>query len=362
MNRLRLPALALCLVFAGCEFPSGGGTDAGTASLFVDAGPSTDTTDINGFSWDPEVMTWYWGFFGGPDSPAPAYLSPLTPLFGLSEVSGVEVLIIDPTTGQPVASSPDTSAVDGGTWFVPGVPSSSPAPYLALGTGGAYTPHGETYGIPDPPPTNYLPTLTLRPIATTYSQCSAQQAVMVGDNGILQAVALKLGITVSALFDNYGGVFVWELYQPNPANPLDVTPADGVTVTASAGTVFNLDWAPPFDGDPMRSERGYIVVDDTKSPIGVSVVLVPYDVTDPVTFQPTDPITQAELDSGGSARLRPWEYFPVTIPSVPGTVEFAPVPLFGQDPAPSDAGTPIGAGGGGGGIAGGIPPWACFPF
>ena len=94
----------------------------------------------------------------------------------------------------------------GGEWLLTDVPSRDGAPFLpvALGTGALPT---EQIGPPLPPtpPSEYVPTLTVRPIVTRNPTCAGMDVAHVSKNGVLEAVAKYLSRPASQRHHRLGG-------------------------------------------------------------------------------------------------------------------------------------------------------------
>jgi len=185
--------------------------------------------------------------------------------------------------------------------------------------------------------------MDLKPIATRFNYCMGQPAALLGDTGILEAVAKHLTLTgtdttVTDLSSpaRFGGVVVWWMLQPSGAGVH--VPAFGTSIEANVGQVLNVNWAPPGALPPdVQSERGFFV--DAEAPVsgmGIVVTLLPAKAGPPapVQFTAIDPVTDAEQG-------RPWAFPPL------GPITVGPGISFGELPA----------------IAGGSAPpeWVCLP-
>jgi hypothetical protein len=343
-----------CLLGAGCQESS-----APVESTFIPeaeylpAGSVTLQTRVSGVAWDPEAFYSYVFYCGGPNCFIPQYLSEGVPMYLRSAVRGASVLAFDPMAAMPVGAPATADAL--GIWTLPNGPSRSTAPFFILSTGQGALPT-EIIGPPFPPtpPTTYLPTFTLRPIRTVAGACGSQEAIQMGSNGILEAVAKYLSVVkgkptmVRDFLDpaQYHAVTVVGMFAAG--NPLLRLAAAGTSLEASFGggpdkvnfPVYYVDFAPP--GTPpanLRSTRGFIVSDTPTTPTGFAVVLVPTSSPRPpiVTYTITDPVTAA-------APRRPWVFPPVSAPPAPTVIGFLPaqmhysqpnVPIYADPPPPA---------------------------
>lgn len=340
-----LLALLGCSLGSACTLESNSAPLQSQASIYVDGG--VDVTSFSGVSFDPEAFFAIAAGCGSPDCPPP-FLAPGIPAYEGSLVSGAQVQVFDPDQGAPAGS---TNSASDGQFSIDGIPSRSTSPYFMLASGGAIN---SDPSLPQVPAASYQPTFAMRPIMASYSSCLFQQAPVIGDKGILEAVAKYLtskgtATTAADLLDpsKYGGVAIWWLYQPGL--PVAQIPAFGTRTDADQGTVLQIDWAPPGTlGLAIQSTRGFYVAEGaTMSPLGVTVIVLPASASGPafVTFTPTDPTTDA-------TQGRPWQFGSITAPVVPGVVSFAGIQLF-PSPAPDDPG-PLPA-------SEGAPVWLCLP-
>jgi hypothetical protein len=340
-----LKAIVLLFALAGCQ-PRYSGADAGRLVLEAKVERSTN---VIGHVWDPEA------FFAGTAScgmtcPIPPLTVPGLPFYEGSVVAGATVAIFDPIAGKPDGISNVTGA--DGIWEVKGVTSRSNPPMfaaashdpLALAGKPALSPFGPPF-LPTIAPATYVPTFSLRPIATGWAQCLGQVAGLLSNNGILQAVAKfrtskGMNTQVNDLLDpqKFGGVVVWWSWLPSDS--FVRVPAYGTTVTASVGTVLNLNWAPPgTKSQTIQSARGFYV--DEAAPvsgIGLTATVLPPGTgfTTDVQFTAVDKV---QLPAQG----RPW-VFPA-LPPIP----VAPGASFGQFPAFQAGDVPA------------PPKWVCLP-
>jgi hypothetical protein len=347
-NAALIPALCL-LALAGCDtnVPAPPST---SDALVVDV-PAL-TTRIAGVSYDPEAYLFAYGMCGGPSCTVPAYLSEGIPMYDSSILIGGEVQAFDVVKGEATASSLQPTD-DHGLYTIEGVESREDPPFFLTTSGGSLIDLGSKAPFPPAPPGNYPPAFTLKPIVTRSGGCFAQQALQISDVGILQAVANAAtasgtATTVNDLLDpsQHAGVGVWFLLQPGDDGTF--VPATGTTISSSAGTVLNIDWAPPGALPPEagQSDRGFYVTTEATSPIGVAVVVLG-PLTGPpetITFTAVDPTTDA-------ATARPWNFPPLDLTLAPGMVSIAPLQLMAAvDPNAGD------------GAPGGQPPtWLCLP-
>jgi hypothetical protein len=281
-------------------------------------------------------------------APAPCPVDPATyaglPGYDLSVIGGAKVTAVDSTRSAATfrAAKPSASA---GEWIIDAVPFRTGAPYFALSEVGpaGRNPVPPANGFPVPPAATYVRTLDLKPIVADYTVCMGQQTVIMGNNGILEAVAKYLTstgtpTTVQNLLEpaKYSGVVVLWLMQPYFAGVH--VPAFGTKVEASHGTVLNIDWAPPGSGSAaLQSARGFLVdPSPAASPMGIAVVLLrPADAGRPLTVVAKDPVTKANEG-------RPWEF-----PSIP-PIEAASGMISFREVLALAPGVPLS-------------PWTCWP-
>ena len=258
MRATFLVALAL-LAQTGCDDGSSALPDQG---LYTDGGFTSAT--IEGYVWDPEV---FWNALAScppvnGQCPLPPIILPGTPLYGQAAVANALVGLFDPT--QPTQTMPlpymaeAPTRFDGG-WDVVGVPLRPAPPFFAV----AATIPGMGADGGAGPVTHYFPTLTGKPIATRTTLCLAQSTGIVGDTGVLDAVAKFLTLTghpttAADLVDptKTGGVAVFWLFMPGPS-ALRV-PAFGSTVTADQGQSFTVSWLPPGTLPPTQLAPGLV--------------------------------------------------------------------------------------------------------
>ncbi|KFE68358.1 hypothetical protein [Hyalangium minutum] len=344
MNRHVRSALLLgaSLLGAGCEQSTNPGTSSFVPEIqYVSPESVTLTTRVSGVAWDPEAFFMSLATCG-PTCPIPPFISEGMPLYQRSAIRGGSVSALDPTNGATVG---DPSSTDGvGIWVLPKVPSRNTAPYFIVSASQGALPT-EQIGPPLPaiPPTQYLKTLTLRPIKTVSGSCVSMEAVHVGSTGVLQAVAKQLSsqgkpTVVSDLLDptQYHSVTVVGMFHAGNAALRAPAAGTGLSATSTTGSgapvsypVYHIDWAPP--GTPpsnLRSDRGFIVSATDKSPVGFAVVLVPATLPRPaaITYTVTDPVEDA-------VARRPWVYMPITAPPTPGIVTFLGIQMGYQPPS-----------------------------
>lgn len=301
--------------------------------------PSMLVTRASGVAWDPEAFFFHLAMCGGPTCPIPPFLSEGIPHYLRSAVRGATIMAFDPEKPGPTGDPVTTDNL--GIWLLPTMPARYGTPFLTMNTGsGALPPASEPLGPPFPlaPITEYVPTVTARPIFTGQSgTCPGLDNAHIGKNGILEAVAKHLtaqstGTTVADLLDptKYWGVNVFWLYIAG--NPVLRVPADGISLAATqvvpdttppqeapVGQILAVDWAPPGVLPPElnQSARGFYVTNSATSSLGVYVVLFPNNGPPPtgIKFRLTDTKTD-------SVARRPWT-FPVEPGSVgPGVVVF----------------------------------------
>lgn len=333
--------LALSLSACSIEAPTTGDPDAG--SPFTDLGP--ETTRMYGVAWDPEAFWYsYATWVGPPARPAPQLQVGIAHL-DRSIVLGATVSLRN-AQGAVTASTASPSA-DGGAWLIAEVPNSNSVRY-ATATWNGTRPDA---GVPVVPVTDYQPTLTYRPIVPNGGVCYFQQAALVGNTGLLDAVAKYLTdqgtpTTVANLLDpaRYGSVFVVFAYQPGAS--YQVLPTPGSALDAGVGQVLTIDWALPGAGPnpALQSNRGFFVTEsgpvDAK---GFFVILLPpgsstlsATIIDSVTDAPT---------------RRPFGFGALDVAGAPGFVNYVPLQGTLGPPFPD------------GGVTAPTPPadWECLP-
>ena len=325
-------ALVLVALLAGCDegAPVSGGMDGGMIESAV--------ASVSGFVWDPEAF-WWTTAMCGQDCPFPPLTVPFVPSMIRSLINGSQVVLIDPATGMPASVAPELTTPNG-DWHMNQVPSRPDPPFFMLAAPpamGTDPVPNKSFGPPIPaaPDANYLPTLVLKPVVTRWTDCTFQSAPLASDAGILSALALYLTsqgtpTQVTDFIDpmKYGGVVITWMFIPGP--PVLRVPAQGTQVTADAGTMYPIAWAPPGLGPPgLQSPRGFFV--GATGGIGASVLLLPPAMgPTPVNFTFSDPVTD-------EASGRPWQFPSVpTIPVLPGVVLFNELPGLqpGSPPPP----------------------------
>ncbi len=356
MNRyIRSVALmGSCLLGVGCEQ----GTAPEESSFFPEAQfVSADSvklnTRISGLAWDPEAFFMSIAACGQVNPPTgcgiPPFLGEGNAIYKRAAVIGASVSAFDPTIRPPanmiVGTTSSTTPV--GFWSVPDVPSRADSPYFITSSGaGAITATVSPPFTTPIPPTTYFPTRMMRPIRAVNGHCTSQEAVHIGKNGILEAVAKYMSVTqgrptvVDDLADptQFHAVVVVDAF--HPGNGALRAPAANVSVEATAGQVYYISWAPPnVPPANLRSTRGFMVQDGASTaPIGIAVVVVPATSPKPpvITYSIKDGITD-------SVERRPWVFTAVTAPPAPG-ISFlgmqpryapGPVPLFADAPLPA---------------------------
>jgi hypothetical protein len=334
MKTLRAMTAGVLALGVGCSFELpvrgvDGGIEAIPSTRFAAA--PVPTSVVSGFVWSPEAF-WLALANCGLSCPIPPLTMPGIPLFEGATVAHAQVKLFDPLTGSATLAAPETGT--NGVFSMTGVPSRD-VPFFPS----AVTPPPAAPTDGGVPGLEYLPTLTLRPVSTQWSQCLNISTLQISTTGILDAVAQHQGLTVNDLIDptKVGGVAVWWLFIP-PAGALHV-PAGETRMTSSAGTVLHINWAPPGLGPPQQSPLGFFVSGTDTSDLGLAVVLFPplTGPPSPVSFTPVDPVT--DVTQG-----RPWS-FPPLPPMVipPGTISFGE--LGGLTP----------------GATGAPPLWLCLP-
>ncbi len=337
MPTLRLPALLLLL--AACDFPLPRSDEPG-AKLPSTLTPApvgeavNEGARVGGFLWDLEAYAYRFLTCAQPCE-LPPITVPGTPLFDWSQVKGAQVHLFDPASATPRYAAEAATGANG-TFRVEHVETRVGPPYFPLLTA-AGAAQAVNQGPPGLPPGKFLPTLSLRPVATGNSyECLMVSSLAASDAGVVEAVAKYLTAqgtvtTAADLVDpaKTGGLALWFLYMPGPSS-LRV-PAFGTAVKASAGQVLPINWAPPGVGPaPLQSARGFFV--DAAAPVsamGITAVVLPPGPPAPVQFTAQDSAT----DMG-----RPWAFPPLPAMVVPpGVVSVGELPglLPGGDAPPS---------------------------
>ena len=315
-------------------------TTLGGKANFIDM--KTNVTHVEGYVWDPEA---FWLTVASCDPTKGCTLPPIVlpgvPATERSEVAGAMVSLFDPLADpaappQFVANAPTDQY---GGWYMDKVTSRKGGPPfipVAIPPAPGGTPLKDN-GPPflDPiPPADYLPTMALKPIFTEYTNCLGQSVPIASDKGVLEAVAKYLtanGTTTTAADfidpSKYGGVLIAWYYLPS--DPPVRLPAFNTVLSTTAGTIYNINWAPPKALPPFmnQSTRGFFVdTSTTGSPFGLFVVTLPplMGPPSPVSLTITDPITDAPTG-------RPWT-FPDVPPQIlpPGLISY--LELQGNQP------------------------------
>ena len=348
------------LLAGGCISSKNNQPDASSAFMPV-ANMGPPVTDVYGYAMDHEAFWFQFATCAGPtgaNCPIPPIVVPGVPVFTRSLIPGAQALLFDGE--NPMAMPKPAAQLTGadGTWAIPANPRRPGQPYFAIAavpppTGtpmdpGYVTPFTAPNGaviLPAVPRTNYFPTFNLKPIAPNWSMCMGQEAGIIGDNGILEAVAKRIGgITAADFLDpaKYGGVAIWWLWMPT--SPIARVPAFGAKATADVGTTYFISWAPPGLGGATQSARGYLAVADpvAGNGIGISVTVLPPNTAAPmaptfVHFTTEDPVTD-------TTALRPWSWppLPPQVPIAPGVISFGTLPAITN-----------------GGLR--VPDWVCLP-
>jgi hypothetical protein len=241
-----------------------------------------------------------------------------------------------------------------GFFEVVGVPSRADVPFYMFSTGTGTTneppppPNGPGFPGPTIVKTTYFPTVSTRPINTMFATCVSQEAVVIGRNGVLEAVAKYLTsigrpTVVNDFMDpaRYHSVAV--VVTHHAGNQAVRAPANGISLEGTQGEVYVLDWAPP-DADPLRSARGFKVTTAATSPVGFNVVLMRATSPRPdtITYKFKDTLTDP-------VSIRPWAFREIQEPPHSGVVTYIGAQA-GYKPANDYQRASLG-----------IPPYLCFP-
>lgn len=290
---------------------------SGADAPFVDL-PARQAT-VSGQVLDPEAFFVHYQAYG---AMGPAFLLDGIPYLTYSAIPGARVRLYGP--GLPDSLSPASSP--SGEWQMQGVAPSSQTPYLAqaLPPDGPVTFYTDEYAAFVMPPATYYPTTYLRPIQVSGTQCSSQQALMVGSAGALDAVARHLTArgtptTVEDLLNpvRTGGVVLFWVQVPNSYFDFEWTPLDSVAGEASAGTLMALDWAMPEEL-PGQSPLGFSVLPDPVSQVGYFALVLPPGTVAPVTVRFTDTYVSSPEEGAGPYGTRPLPIPPVVVQPRPG--------------------------------------------
>jgi len=359
MNRAGSALLTLGLALAmGCDMGPQPPEPPPDSDVLVDLAPEDRVSLVSGFAWDPEAFFYHsqtcamWIGGGGP-CPIPSLINLGIPQFNGSTLGGAQVMLFDPLAGSPLPRAPAVGD-NGGVWKMSGIPARSDVPFFpftvgapTLGEASAPPPPGNPPLPPFPPPPTgaYLPTFTMRPVATNYGACHFVEAAQLSNSGVVEAVAKKLtaeGRTMSPedliTPGKAGGLTVFWLFSPE-GEPLGRTPASNVTLEASSGRVFNLDWKSPMgpltDAErALLSRRGFLVTSASTSPIGLVAVF--HEPMPPGPPGPPNNVTYQLVDPSpvNPAQGRPFQYMPVRAPAVPGAVAYGSINVRGwSDPS-----------------------------
>lgn len=336
---------AASLALSACNAEPPPAPDAGNP-LFVQEDPSQRIAYIDGFAFDPEAYVMRAAACmmavdadGNPTCQDMPGWTDFSGIFAGSKLIGGTVALMNPGPPPPVATA---TSNDMGQFTMNGIPMDGFYFLFSQGPATPLTFDGDT--LPEiPAPPNYLPTLTGRPVYTSYPVCYFQEAAFVGDNGILQTVANALGKTPADLIDpaQYAGVQIFMLWQPG--FPLLRIPAMGVGVKSDTGHVFQIDFAPPGSGIPGQSDRGFFVSDQPDSPLGIAVIVHDLGGPEQATYTFEDPVVD-------DTQARPWVTDPMQIPITSGVVSFSDMQLSPTLPPGADTGA-----------GGDLPPYLCLP-
>lgn len=350
MNRyIRYAALiGSCLVGFACE--------QGTApepsnfiprATLVPASSVKIDSRIAGLSWDPEAYFIALAGCQTPDHvpmcrpcpgcpPFPPFISEGLPTFSRAAVVGAAISAWDPLTQAAVGNS--FAPAPNGFFEVEGVPSRADVPFYMFSSGQGTTneppppPAGPGFPAPTVVKTTYLPTVSTRPINTMFSTCTSQEAVVIGRNGVLEAVAKHLSVnlgrptTVSDFMDptRYHSVAV--VVTHHAGNQALRAPADGISLEGTQGEVYVLNYA-NLPADNLRSARGFIVTNAAASPIGFNVVLIPATSPRPDTVSYKFKDTKTD-----SVARRPWQMPEIKEPPHAGVVTYIGAQMRYQPP------------------------------
>lgn len=314
--------LPIALLFSACVEVDPGQPDGGPS--FVD---EELMTEVQGFVFDPEAMFISGRTCGSACRGLGPELSLETPHLPRTFVTGARVDVVD---GLPATKKVSTSAKasdNKGIFTTAPVLSRDDRPYFLM----AHAESGrlESLALEGAPPipdgSGFVPTVNLRPMPARYGHCSFQPAPILPSNGMLEAISKAMSAagtptTVQDLLDpaRFGGVAI--IATQRPIFFIDVTPADGITLEPSAGTVFDFNWAAPDDASvpvevkAIMSQRGFVVSDTGASPIGIAAVVVPPG-TGEVTITVKDPVEEASSQ-------RPWTWPAIRVSLTPGAASF----------------------------------------
>lgn len=297
--------------------PGPTGVDAPVVDL-----PARQAT-VSGLIYDPEAF--FALYMATPEGEFPSIYDGLSYLT-YSAIPDATVRLYAP--GLPDATSGVSTGA--GHWQAPGVTSSDEAPYLAEavppseGPVAFYTDEFAPLVLPE---ATHYPTTHLRPIQVSGTQCMSQMALMVGNAGALDAVAQHLSAqqetptTVEDLLDpaKTGGVVLFWVHFPSYYYDFDLLTMDSVAGEASAGTLVALDWTMP-EGLPGQSPLGYSVLPDPVSTVGYFALVLPPELTEPVTVSFSDTYLPEPEEEPGEFGERPLPIMPIEVTPRPGSV------------------------------------------
>lgn len=291
-------------------------------SLFFDADPAKLTSTVQGYAWDPEAWALTMARCGPSYCNLPPVIGDYQPLYQLAAVKDAEISLYDAAVkGAFAKRPPKTTAL--GLWQITQVPERRGAYYYTTSSAdGQLSPVVAPPGITlvPVPASTYQPTRTLQAIETHSSACYFREAALISRTGVIEAVAKKLTssgtpTTPADLVDptRYSAFIIFWLYKPDVPNVK--IPADGTTLSVSAGAVFNIDWEEPGSRPAAeQSDRGFLVSATPESPLGIVAVVVPATgVRRAITVSAADPVVRA-------SSFRPWVSLPFEVTLVPGMV------------------------------------------
>ncbi|MBJ6764363.1 hypothetical protein JGU66_26630 [Myxococcaceae bacterium JPH2] len=323
---------AVCsALLAGCA-----ASDAPTTPPPGNTAPYADLavrkTNVSGVVFDPEAL--FFSFATWPKNPDDPTEEPPPPalLYGMPTVMrasawGAKVHLVDATGAVADTSSP--AMAPWGQWQTEkGISPDASMVYLMQAestpemTIGASDIFPAEAGFLPIPAATYFPTVTLRPLAPTGTQCMIQMATLVGDAGALGALSKTLStetgtaVTPASLADPSSGravALIW-VYSPSPVLDLFMYPSGDIAAETNRGSLYALDWAPPT-GAPGQSAMGFTAKRNGVSSLGYYALVVPPNVAGPVKVSFVDTITN-KPDG------RPWSVSPLNMPGLPPGLSF----------------------------------------
>jgi len=347
-------ALALC---AGCSME--GPVKQPDAGGFMPLNPDPRVV-MAGYVLDPEALFFSIRMcdrFGPGSCPLPSQLLTGMPhlMRSLVPLGKAQVFDPDPAVGKATLDGGTWASASGGppaAWVIGGVTRrDSPPYYVYVSRAIPGTPPAQPYdaGFAPPPPApymppiptawHYLPTRSAVPIHGNAAGCYGIRTPIMGDTGVLDALAQYLTATggttvVPADLLNpslFGGVAVVWVYQPSDRNSILAAPGIPVEVLSGPAQLYTISWSNPAAAPPPEADAGnglgfsargfYVNPYAPVSNAGVYVLTVPPNggsvtTATNVAVAATDP----SLPDAGP--WRPYRYQPQTLDLRPAQIMF----------------------------------------